>query len=102
MRGSRPPSPVRNSRCSAPLDRKSTRLNSSHRQISYAVFCLKKKLELEPDGTSLLLRAGVGWKEGCVGRVTVPATEYTQSGFVLTIGEPVVFDDLVEDRRFLP
>src|SRR2546430_13450361 len=34
-------------RCSfssfAPLDRKSTRLNSSHSQISYAVFCLKKK-----------------------------------------------------------
>src|SRR2546421_7716208 len=25
------------------LDRKSTRLNSSHDQISYAVFCLKKK-----------------------------------------------------------
>src|SRR2546421_6739046 len=28
---------------SAYLDRKSTRLNSSHDQISYAVFCLKKK-----------------------------------------------------------
>src|SRR2546430_9274045 len=27
----------------APQDRKSTRLNSSHSQISYAVFCLKKK-----------------------------------------------------------
>src|SRR2546430_9525173 len=26
-----------------PVDRKSTRLNSSHSQISYAVFCLKKK-----------------------------------------------------------
>src|SRR3712207_7079775 len=26
----------------APLDRKSTRLNSSHANISYAVFCLKK------------------------------------------------------------
>src|SRR2546430_2871286 len=26
-----------------PKDRKSTRLNSSHSQISYAVFCLKKK-----------------------------------------------------------
>src|SRR2546430_3841537 len=26
-----------------PTDRKSTRLNSSHSQISYAVFCLKKK-----------------------------------------------------------
>src|SRR2546430_12934481 len=28
---------------SSSLDRKSTRLNSSHSQISYAVFCLKKK-----------------------------------------------------------
>src|SRR5206468_12240733 len=27
------------------LDRKSTRLNSSHDQISYAVFCLKKKIK---------------------------------------------------------
>src|SRR5699024_12472605 len=27
----------------SPLDRKSTRLNSSHVSISYAVFCLKKK-----------------------------------------------------------
>src|SRR2546430_4935927 len=30
---------------STPVDRKSTRLNSSHSQISYAVFCLKKKKE---------------------------------------------------------
>src|SRR5256885_9606916 len=29
----------------APADRKSTRLNSSHLVISYAVFCLKKKTE---------------------------------------------------------
>src|SRR2546430_4070285 len=29
------------------LDRKSTRLNSSHSQISYAVFCLKKKKHTE-------------------------------------------------------
>src|SRR5690606_41910013 len=40
----RPPSRTRRvrrrSRC---LDRKSTRLNSSHVKISYAVFCLKKK-----------------------------------------------------------
>src|SRR2546427_5213684 len=28
------------------LDRKSTRLNSSHSQISYAVFCLKKKKDM--------------------------------------------------------
>src|SRR5206468_5522897 len=30
-------------RCETNIDRKSTRLNSSHDQISYAVFCLKKK-----------------------------------------------------------
>src|SRR5438876_5398304 len=34
------PSPVPPREC---LDRKSTRLNSSHPSISYAVFCLKKK-----------------------------------------------------------
>src|SRR2546430_10947469 len=30
----------------AQVDRKSTRLNSSHSQISYAVFCLKKKKQI--------------------------------------------------------
>src|SRR5688572_32768373 len=33
-------------------DRKSTRLNSSHSQISYAVFCLKKKKSSESDRRS--------------------------------------------------
>src|SRR2546430_3660568 len=37
----------RKSSCS---DRKSTRLNSSHSQISYAVFCLKKKTALVHSG----------------------------------------------------
>src|SRR5688572_31745653 len=37
------------------LDRKSTRLNSSHSQISYAVFCLKKKKTCE---TSLRCTTG--------------------------------------------
>src|SRR3712207_7115463 len=38
-RGADPPAHVR--------DRKSTRLNSSHANISYAVFCLKKKKKVE-------------------------------------------------------
>src|SRR5688572_32379922 len=51
------PTPIYRKQCNNPLsvlkrnkgemivvpDRKSTRLNSSHSQISYAVFCLKKK-----------------------------------------------------------
>src|SRR6185295_19975901 len=41
----RPP-PARTTR---PVDRKSTRLNSSHANISYAVFCLKKKKKKKTD-----------------------------------------------------
>src|SRR5436190_12139929 len=44
----RPPSRLRPPRCCGhrrqQWDRKSTRLNSSHTVISYAVFCLKKKI----------------------------------------------------------
>src|SRR5258708_11653550 len=35
--------------CRLVIDRKSTRLNSSHQIISYAVFCLKKKKEKKID-----------------------------------------------------
>src|SRR2546430_6101382 len=48
----------------ADLDRKSTRLNSSHSQISYAVFCLKKKkkneLQLSPSDHAYDLNACSG------------------------------------------
>src|SRR2546430_10380254 len=38
-------------------DRKSTRLNSSHSQISYAVFCLKKKInKIQQDRVSFILQ----------------------------------------------
>src|SRR2546430_12594315 len=43
-RGARSSSRRRKRRRTTPIDRKSTRLNSSHSQISYAVFCLKKKI----------------------------------------------------------
>src|SRR2546430_9220275 len=43
------PKPIRDRGIArAALDRKSTRLNSSHSQISYAVFCLKKKNRRHP------------------------------------------------------
>src|SRR5688572_30949667 len=41
------PSSARDSNTDNQRDRKSTRLNSSHSQISYAVFCLKKKKDTE-------------------------------------------------------
>src|SRR2546430_9071264 len=44
-------------------DRKSTRLNSSHSQISYAVFCLKKKNSPppRPRSSSPVADAGISW-----------------------------------------
>src|SRR5690242_20873458 len=46
------PSPLgrlQNRRVGLELDRKSTRLNSSHMSISYAVFCLKKKTNIKDE-----------------------------------------------------
>src|SRR3712207_8108041 len=44
------------------LDRKSTRLNSSHANISYAVFCLKKKKMFSPS-TQMF---GLSTEESCI------------------------------------
>src|SRR5688572_31776125 len=40
-------------------DRKSTRLNSSHSQISYAVFCLKKKKKMRKSDFIYLARSSI-------------------------------------------
>src|SRR5437660_9491775 len=45
------PRATQNSQCKT--DRKSTRLNSSHVAISYAVFCLKKKIQLSDLGAEI-------------------------------------------------
>src|SRR2546428_918932 len=52
-----------------PGDRKSTRLNSSHDQISYAVFCLKKKKTFNPHD----IRKNVGCL-GILEHLATPAT----------------------------
>src|SRR2546426_8128040 len=58
----------------ASTDRKSTRLNSSHLVISYAVFCLKKKKKLRPltEARSSIARADNTLYCGS-GRATSPA-----------------------------
>jgi signal transduction histidine kinase/ActR/RegA family two-component response regulator len=56
-------------------------------------------LELQSDNR-LALRAGVGWKPGTVGKVTLRADPRTQLGFTLTAGEPVEVEDLQGDTRF--
>ena len=61
-------------------------------------FC--KVLELLPDGQSLLLRTGVGWKAELFGRATIPAGTGSQAGYALLSGEPVVVDDFRTESRF--
>jgi signal transduction protein with GAF and PtsI domain len=57
-------------------------------------------LELQPGGKFLLLRAGVGWKIGCVGKAVLPADPQTEAGFTLEAGEAVVFEHLIAETRF--
>jgi PAS domain S-box-containing protein len=57
-------------------------------------------LELLPESDDLLLRSGVGWKEGAVGHVTAEATLDSQVGYTLLFSEPVVVADLHEEKRF--
>ena len=57
-------------------------------------------LELLPDGTTLLLRAGVGWADGQVGHATVAAGTGSQAGYTLLERAPVVLDDLRTETRF--
>jgi GAF domain-containing protein/DNA-binding CsgD family transcriptional regulator len=59
-----------------------------------------KVLEVMPDGDALLLRAGVGWKEGRVGHATVGTNLESQAGYTLISDAPVVSEDLREEIRF--
>jgi len=60
-----------------------------------------KVLDLDEDGEELLLRAGVGWREGVVGATTVSATDDdSQAARTLGTDEPIVVEDLRTERRF--
>ncbi|MDQ3044020.1 MAG: PAS domain S-box protein, partial [Chloroflexota bacterium] len=59
-----------------------------------------KVLELLPDGQALLLRAGVGWRDGLVGQATVGAGTDSQAGYTLLADEPVIVADLRSETRF--
>lgn len=61
-------------------------------------FC--KILELAPAKDRLLLRAGVGWREGLAGTATVGAGLDSQAGFTLQSHEPVIVADLGTETRF--
>jgi two-component sensor histidine kinase len=63
-----------------------------------AEFC--KVLEYVPADNRLLVRAGVGWHEGIVGKATVGADLESPSGFALRTGKPVISNHLENEQRF--
>ena len=59
-----------------------------------------KVLELLPQDDVLLLRAGVGWKEGLVGEATEGAGLDSQGGYTLLSSKPVILEDTHKETRF--
>lgn len=61
---------------------------------------LCKIIQILPEEGVGLLRAGVGWKEGLVGRARVPLEGNSQAGYTLQQAGPVVVEDLRSEIRF--
>lgn len=59
-----------------------------------------KVLEYRPDHEDLLLRAGVGWRDGLVGEATVGTDDDSQAGHTLRSEQPIVVEDLRTESRF--
>jgi two-component sensor histidine kinase len=63
-----------------------------------AEFC--KILEYIPSEKRLLMRAGVGWDAGVVGKASVGADLESPAGFALHTGKPVISNQLENEQRF--
>lgn len=61
---------------------------------------MAKVLQFTDDADGLLLRAGVGWKNGLVGIARVGIDQESQAGYTLLSSEPVIVSDLRTETRF--
>jgi len=61
---------------------------------------LAKVVELQEDGQTLLVRAGVGWKPGVVGVATIKVADDTSEGAALKTNKPMVSPDISKESRF--
>jgi GAF domain-containing protein len=75
-------------------------------ESALAIICLGlevplgKVLELDREGKLLLVRAGIGWRDGVTGHATVLANATSIAGYTLGQTGVVVFDDVKETSRF--
>ncbi|MGK7868791.1 ATP-binding protein [Falsiroseomonas sp. E2-1-a20] len=61
---------------------------------------LAKVMELQEDGRTLLVRAGIGWPPGVVGEVRVQAHAGSSEGYALDTGDPAMSPDIETEERF--
>jgi GAF domain-containing protein len=61
---------------------------------------LAKVVALQPDGHTLLVVAGVGWKPGVVGQATIEVSDDTSEGVALKTGEAMISPDIALETRF--
>jgi PAS domain S-box-containing protein len=59
-----------------------------------------KILELVPGDAELLLRAGIGWREGLIGVAHESTGRHSHAGYALASGGPVIVTDLKSETRF--
>jgi two-component sensor histidine kinase len=71
------------------------RLSAEGLQAEFA-----KVLEFMPSENRLVMRAGVGWDEGLVGKASIGADLASPSGFALRTGKPVISNHLETEERF--
>ena len=59
-----------------------------------------KVLQIEDDGKTLLVRAGVGWARDIVGRTRIPMGKQSSESFSINERKPVISTDVSQDDRF--
>src|SRR5262249_9195273 len=59
-----------------------------------------KVLEYLPNDKRLLVRAGVGWEPGIIGKATIGADYESPGGYALRTGKPVISNHLGNEERF--
>ncbi len=61
---------------------------------------LAKVVELDADGKTLRVRAGVGWQPGVIGVATITVEHDTSEGHALRTGEPMISPNIATETRF--
>ncbi len=76
-------------------------LTEGCRLIAHALGAdLAKVLQIESQSNTALVRAGVGWRDGIVGKERICLTEDSSEAFAIETCQPVISNDVAQETRF--